>query len=131
MSGPVLMRAKTSIQARPGSKKRQSCGSRCYNAKNPVEHCVCPCAGINHGVGLAKAVENTKAMQAANADVIFNEKEIAKAEALVAEVVTESEVNNFLITEALTQMSSTPKSDTPADPTKPLRDAKGHFIKRN
>jgi len=33
------------------------CNARCYNAKHPK--CSCICAGINHGVGSNKAIDNT------------------------------------------------------------------------
>ena len=33
------------------------CDSRCYDAKGPI--CNCCCMGMNHGVGLQKAHENT------------------------------------------------------------------------
>ena len=84
MSGPILMRAKSPIMSRPTNKRAQTCGSRCYNANNPVEHCVCPCGGVNHGVGLAKALTNAQAMKDANADVIFNDKGMNEALDLIA-----------------------------------------------
>jgi len=40
----------------PGGRRR-SCSARCYNAKG--FNCRCICHGLNHGVGLTKAVENT------------------------------------------------------------------------
>lgn len=42
-----------------GAKIRQ-CDARCYNAKH--EKCVCCCGGKNHGVGLDKAIDNTREM---------------------------------------------------------------------
>lgn len=38
------------------------CDSRCYNARGP--RCTCICGGVNHGVGLNRAVENTQAIEA-------------------------------------------------------------------
>ena len=43
-----------------GGKKQGQCDARCYNAKTPT--CICCCGGANHGVGLQKAVENTRIM---------------------------------------------------------------------
>jgi hypothetical protein len=34
------------------------CDAHCYNAKEP--HCECICGGKNHGVGLQRAIENTR-----------------------------------------------------------------------
>lgn len=39
---------------------RRRCDARCYNAKH--HKCTCICGGANHGVGLQKAMENTKLM---------------------------------------------------------------------
>lgn len=39
------------------AKPVASCGTKCYNAKTP--NCSCICGGLNHGVGFAKAVQNT------------------------------------------------------------------------
>lgn len=36
------------------------CDARCYNAKHP--ECTCICGGRNHGVGIEKALENTREM---------------------------------------------------------------------
>ena len=36
------------------------CDARCYNGKHA--RCRCICGGRNHGVGLKKALENTKEM---------------------------------------------------------------------
>jgi hypothetical protein len=35
------------------------CDAKCYNAHEPV--CDCICGGVNHGVGLQQATENTHA----------------------------------------------------------------------
>jgi dissimilatory sulfite reductase (desulfoviridin) alpha/beta subunit len=48
----VLMEVRTS----GGSIRR--CDKRCYDAKH--KKCTCVCGGKNHGVGLQKALENTK-----------------------------------------------------------------------
>ena len=42
----------------PGMNRARICNSHCYNAKRPK--CICICCNINHGVGLDRAVENTK-----------------------------------------------------------------------
>jgi hypothetical protein len=34
------------------------CDSKCYNAKE--SGCICICGGINHGVGLERAIEETR-----------------------------------------------------------------------
>jgi len=34
------------------------CDSKCYNAK--ASGCSCICGGTNHGVGLERAIENTR-----------------------------------------------------------------------
>jgi len=49
----TLMKVRTS----GGYKGR--CDARCYNAKGP--DCDCCCGGVNHGVGLKQAIENTRA----------------------------------------------------------------------
>lgn len=36
------------------------CDAKCYNALRP--ECDCICGGLNHGVGLYEAIENTKGM---------------------------------------------------------------------
>lgn len=38
----------------------RSCNSACYDAGGPAGECQCICGGMNHGVGLSKAVKNTK-----------------------------------------------------------------------
>ncbi len=38
-----------------GDKGR--CDAKCHDAKHPI--CDCICGGINHGVGLKQAIENT------------------------------------------------------------------------
>lgn len=42
------------------SVKGGRCNANCYNAKH--EKCVCVCQGQNHGVGLDRAVDNTRKM---------------------------------------------------------------------
>lgn len=34
------------------------CDAKCYNAT--CEDCTCVCGGVNHGVGVNQAIENTK-----------------------------------------------------------------------
>lgn len=41
---------------------RHRCDARCYNAKGGV--CECCCGGVNHGRGLAAALENARAVVA-------------------------------------------------------------------
>lgn len=91
----VLFKAKT---VKPGQKRLAVCNSYCYNAKGPI--CTCPCGGVNHGVGLQKAIENTRQMMGeGRSDVEFNELTI----------------NQILL---------------PETAPKPTRDAKGRFIKK-
>lgn len=54
------------------------CDARCYNAKGP--RCRCICGGKNHGVGLAKARDNTARM--ADAEVRANAREANPDKAL-------------------------------------------------
>lgn len=42
---------------RPGGRT-QRCDARCYDAHETA--CECVCGGLNHGVGLAAARENTR-----------------------------------------------------------------------
>lgn len=46
------------IYASDGEKCIGKCDANCYNATHPV--CDCICRGMNHGVGLKKATENTQ-----------------------------------------------------------------------
>ena len=102
---PALLKEAT---VREGKKKRLACNARCYNAKR--ELCACPCGGVNHGVGLQVALENTKRMKAeGKAGVEFNEK------VLGAVKLEEVKVPAVILT------------DCPV--IKRPRDAKGHFIK--
>ena len=56
-----------------GQKRMGVCNSYCYNAKHP--QCMCCCGGVNHGVGLQKAIENTRELKSqGKQDVVFNEK---------------------------------------------------------
>ena len=66
---PVLMKE---TQKREGKKQVLSCTSRCYDAKR--EQCACACGGINHSVGLQKALDNTRQMVGKLPGVEFNEK---------------------------------------------------------
>lgn len=36
------------------------CDSKCYDAEQPV--CKCICGGVNHGVGLKRAIANTEVL---------------------------------------------------------------------
>lgn len=46
----------TVIIYRITSRRIRKCNAGCYNAHGDVCHCIC--GGINHGVGLEKALEN-------------------------------------------------------------------------
>ena len=50
----------TLIIKHAAGKKDGQCDSRCYDAK--TTHCICCCDGANHGVGLQKAIDNTREM---------------------------------------------------------------------
>jgi hypothetical protein len=49
----------TLIEAYAGGQLIGRCDERCYDAKELNCHCICQSA--NHGVGLKKALENTRA----------------------------------------------------------------------
>lgn len=38
------------------------CDARCHDATSPAAECDCICGGANHGVGQARAIENTRAL---------------------------------------------------------------------
>jgi len=46
------------IHTRPDGTHRRICGANCHNATKP--HCVCICQGVNHGVGINQAIDNTQ-----------------------------------------------------------------------
>lgn len=48
----------TLIRTGNGSGKKGRCDARCYEAITPI--CQCCCGGMNHGVGLRKAAQNTQ-----------------------------------------------------------------------
>lgn len=48
------------------------CDKQCYSAKG--KPCLCPCSGLNHGVGYAKALANTRAMEFGEQRVVFAEE---------------------------------------------------------
>ncbi len=50
----------TLISQTTSSGGTRRCDARCYNGKHA--RCKCICGGRNHGVGLEKALENTKEM---------------------------------------------------------------------
>lgn len=48
----------TLIEYRDGQGKVAGrCDAKCYNAKGPT--CKCVCGGVNHGVGIDEAIQNT------------------------------------------------------------------------
>jgi len=110
---PTLIQS-TKVREKTGNmnwtpKKPSHCNSHCYNAK--CEVCMCVCGGLNHGVGLQKAIENTIEMQRAGIDgVKYNEKYLKE------------QVEKIVIA---TEPEQTPVA-TPAR----KRDAKGHFVKQ-
>jgi len=101
------------------------CNAQCYDAKGEV--CYCVCGGKNHGIGLEKAIENTKQMleEGNLQDVTYNEEalELAIDPTVVSELVVESEPINFNAIGADVAMAESVKVNRP-------RDAKGHFIKQ-
>jgi len=48
----------TLISSTSSDGKHRVCCDICYNAKGPT--CTCVCQGLNHGVGLDQAIQNTK-----------------------------------------------------------------------
>jgi hypothetical protein len=59
------------LMTQGNSDGERRCDSRCYNAEGP--DCDCCCGGINHGVGLKQARDNTarvaEALAEADADI--------------------------------------------------------------
>jgi hypothetical protein len=53
------------IEYKHGRRVAQ-CDARCYNASGKV--CTCCCQGVNHGVGLHQALENTRKLTEKYAD---------------------------------------------------------------
>lgn len=47
----------TLISQGSSSGEERRCDAKCYAATSPV--CTCVCGGLNHGVGLVQAVDNT------------------------------------------------------------------------
>jgi hypothetical protein len=42
----------------------RQCDANCYDSRKTTKaQCTCVCGGINHGVGLSKAVENSVALE--------------------------------------------------------------------
>ena len=48
----------TLIELRDNGHPTAACNARCHNSKSHV--CDCICNGLNHGVGLAQAITNTR-----------------------------------------------------------------------
>lgn len=40
--------------------RRGQCDARCYLSKSKKQRCTCICQGKNHGIGLEKAIEQTR-----------------------------------------------------------------------
>ncbi len=57
----------------------RKCDSRCYDAKNSL--CTCICGGINHGVGLSKAVNNTEEIPQKMLDILQVRRKEVKMDA--------------------------------------------------
>lgn len=47
----------TIITLKDGDGKVRRCDARCYNARG--KKCTCACRGLNHGMGLAKAIHQS------------------------------------------------------------------------
>ena len=45
------------------------CDQQCYEAKH--KPCLCPCGSLNHGVGYAQALANTRLMEFGEQHVVF------------------------------------------------------------
>ncbi len=63
---------------------RGRCDARCYNARTP--ECECVCGGINHGVGLEKAVDNTQRMAEAMIEAFARKNGLGDYRAEVAPI---------------------------------------------
>lgn len=71
----------TLIEVRGGdSELIGRCDARCYNAEHP--DCACVCGGRNHGVGLSRALDNTRVL----------------ADAIIAEYVERHRLNDYAVT---------------------------------
>ncbi len=78
----ALMKATT---IKSGQKRLSVCNAYCYGAKN--KNCTCSCGGINHGIGLQKAIENTLEMQKTGKEgVVFNDKYLKEMQTIVTSV---------------------------------------------
>jgi len=55
------------------SSGNRRCDSRCYDAE--CAQCDCICGGVNHGVGLAKALDNTRSLAESIRDYFTNQQE--------------------------------------------------------
>jgi len=63
------------------------CDARCYNAQHPS--CDCVCGGRNHGVGLERALENTRQMAEAMIAEYASRRGLAHYQAQVHSAVTQ------------------------------------------
>jgi hypothetical protein len=70
------------------------CDARCYNAKG--KRCTCCCGGLNHGVGLDKALENTRRLANRYADEGRNTGDWHKRELTLAVPIRESEAVEYM-----------------------------------
>jgi hypothetical protein len=66
------------------------CDAKCYNAK--VEGCDCVCGGANHGVGLAKAQDNTREHFRQWIDTYIEAKGLEGAKGRVSPKITQLEL---------------------------------------
>lgn len=57
------------------------CDARCYNATN--DRCACVCGGANHGVGFAKACENTRKLHESMVESFVEQGNIADYEVML------------------------------------------------
>lgn len=129
-------------------KNFRSCDKSCYDAK--VKECwECPFGYINHGVGLEKAIENTKEYMKTNPpNVKFNTKfldaqKTVKAEDLKSDTTPEVQEPIVVTDEAKVEIKEGPGAQVGGIPQEPIegilivaprakviRGPKGRFVSR-
>ena len=86
----------TLIEVRNSDGVVGRCDAHCTGATSPVAECECICGGMNHGVGLARAVENTRAPSEGWAADYAARKGLAEYEAGPGEAVEHAALMELL-----------------------------------
>jgi len=63
------------------------CDAKCYEATTPI--CDCICRGKNHGVGLKKAIDNTREMAEKRVEKYAKSQRLDNYKAEIAQEVTQ------------------------------------------